>query len=89
MAEKAPNCNLPTDIPGLRSRVTNPLEFLGLYGTTHEACHRHHIPAIRITGDANEEQILAAGQVWTLEGRCQLSYVNPSYLRRLTSTELR
>lgn len=64
VAEKTANGNLPTDIPGLRSRVSNPLEFLGLYGTAHEACHRHHIPAIRITGDANEEQILAAGKVY-------------------------
>jgi Zyg-11 family protein len=34
-----------TDIPGLSSRVLNPFEFLGLYGTYHEACHRHDIPA--------------------------------------------
>lgn len=47
------------DIPGLQSRVSNPLEFLGLYNTSHDACHRHHIPAKVITGDANEEQILA------------------------------
>lgn len=37
---------------------------LGLYGTSHEACHRHHIPALCVTGDANEEQILAAGKVY-------------------------
>ncbi|XP_050688966.1 protein zer-1 homolog [Eriocheir sinensis] len=48
------------DIPGLRSRINNPLEFLGLYNTHHDACHRNHIPAKVITGDANEEQILAA-----------------------------
>lgn len=48
------------DIPGLQSRVNNPLEFLGLYNTTHGACHRSHIPAKLVTGDANEEQILAA-----------------------------
>jgi hypothetical protein len=34
-----------TDIPGLSSRVLNPFEFLGLYGTHNEACHRHDIPA--------------------------------------------
>lgn len=33
------------EIPGLRSRVNNPLEFLGLYNTLHDACHRNHIPA--------------------------------------------
>ncbi|XP_076034318.1 protein zer-1 homolog [Oratosquilla oratoria] len=51
-----PNC----DIPGLRSRADNHLEFLGLYNTAHDACLRHHIPAVEITGDANEAQILAA-----------------------------
>ncbi|XP_042228378.1 protein zer-1 homolog isoform X2 [Homarus americanus] len=48
------------DIPGLRSRINSPLEFLGLYNTVHDACHRNHIPAKVITGDASEEQILAA-----------------------------
>lgn len=33
------------DIPGLVSRVDNPLEFLGLYGTHHGACKRHDVPA--------------------------------------------
>ena len=65
VAEQTPSGNLATDIPGLRSRVSNPLEMLGLYGTSHEACHRHHIPALRVTGDANEDQILAAGRVST------------------------
>lgn len=64
MAEKTPSGdNLATDIPGLRSRISNPLDMLGLYGTSHEACHRHHIPALCVTGDASEEQILAAGKV--------------------------
>jgi hypothetical protein len=63
VAEKTPSGNLATDIPGLRSRISNPLDMLGLYGTSHEACHRHHIPALCITGDASEEQILAAGKV--------------------------
>ncbi|XP_023710410.1 protein zer-1 homolog isoform X3 [Cryptotermes secundus] len=49
-----------TDIPGLSSRVLNPLEFLGLYGTHHDACHRHDIPAKMVSGDANEDQILVA-----------------------------
>ncbi|KAK4292197.1 hypothetical protein Pmani_035017 [Petrolisthes manimaculis] len=48
------------DIPGLKSRIQNPLEFLGLYNTFYDACHRNHIPARVITGDANEAQILAA-----------------------------
>lgn len=37
------------DIPGLISRVDNPLEFLGLYGTHHGACKRHDIPAKQVT----------------------------------------
>ncbi|XP_022121517.1 protein zer-1 homolog [Pieris rapae] len=49
-----------SDIPGLISRATNPLEFLGLYGTHHGACQRHDIPASLISGDANEKQILTA-----------------------------
>ncbi|XP_041986251.1 protein zer-1 homolog [Aricia agestis] len=52
------------DIPGLVTRVYNPLEFLGMYGTHHGACKRHDIPAKVITGDANEEQILTAGAVY-------------------------
>lgn len=35
-----------SDIPGLVSRVRYPLEFLGLYNTSHSACRRHDIPAI-------------------------------------------
>lgn len=34
-----------SDIPGLECRVDNPLEFLGLYHTQHNACRRHDIPA--------------------------------------------
>lgn len=34
-----------SDIPGLISRVQNPFQFLGLYGTSHGACQRHDIPA--------------------------------------------
>jgi len=59
VAESGENC----DIPGLESRVGNPLEFLGLYGALHDASHRHHIPAKRIAGDKDEAQILVACQV--------------------------
>ncbi|XP_033224674.1 protein zer-1 homolog [Belonocnema kinseyi] len=52
-----------SDIPGLASRVQNPLQFLGLYGTSYGACRRHDIPAKIIAGDANEEQILVAARV--------------------------
>ncbi|XP_054719380.1 protein zer-1 homolog [Uloborus diversus] len=53
-----------TDIPGLASRVKRPLEFLGLLNTAYDACYRHHIPAKKISGDATEEQILIAGQMY-------------------------
>ncbi|CAD7081850.1 unnamed protein product [Hermetia illucens] len=55
-----PDLVLRTDIPGLVCRTNNPLQFLGLYHTAHWACKRHDIPALEITGDANEEQILTA-----------------------------
>uniref|UniRef100_A0A0K2TYN5 Protein zer-1 homolog n=1 Tax=Lepeophtheirus salmonis TaxID=72036 RepID=A0A0K2TYN5_LEPSM len=50
------------DIRGLESRVGNPLRFLGLYNTRMGACSRTNIPALEITGDANERQIIAAGR---------------------------
>lgn len=37
------------DIPGLVSRVSNPLEFLGLYKSWYEACCRRQIPALRVS----------------------------------------
>lgn len=37
-----------TDIPGLASRIQNPLQFLGLYHTAHWACKRHDIPALEV-----------------------------------------
>ncbi|KAL6258863.1 protein zer-1 homolog isoform X2 [Pogonomyrmex barbatus] len=52
-----------SDIPGLASRIHKPLQFLGLYGTTHGACRRHDIPAKVVAGDANEDQILIAAHV--------------------------
>lgn len=38
-----------SDIPGLMSRVNNPLQFLGLYNTTHSACRRFEIPALMVS----------------------------------------
>lgn len=70
VAEHSPNskeiddCVPQTDIPGLSSRVGSPFEFLGLYGTRHEACRRHHIPAKMISGNANEDQILTAAAAY-------------------------
>jgi len=50
------------DIPGLARRIENPLEFLGLYKTHHEASRRQHIPAHVISGNSSEEQMLIAGR---------------------------
>jgi len=50
------------DIPGLARRIENPLEFLGLYKTHHEAARRQHIPARVVSGNFSEEQILVAGR---------------------------
>ena len=36
------------DIPGLVSRVKTPLDFLGLYKSSYEACCRVHIPAKKV-----------------------------------------
>lgn len=47
--QKAGSTTMGTDIPGLAPRVGRPLEFLGLYGTSHAACRRHDIPAKRVT----------------------------------------
>ncbi|XP_055700674.1 protein zer-1 homolog [Phlebotomus papatasi] len=53
-----------SDIPGLVSRANRPLQFLGLYNTAHSACRRHDIPALSISGEANEEQILTSAVVY-------------------------
>lgn len=50
------------DIPGLVSRVDNPLDFLGLYKTEHEASLRAHIPAKEISGEINEAHMLSAAR---------------------------
>lgn len=43
VAETTSECT--SDIPGLSSRASNPLQYLGLYETSHNACFRHDIPA--------------------------------------------
>jgi len=50
------------DIPGLARRIEVPLEFLGLYKTHHDASIRQHIPALVISGNSTEEQIITAGR---------------------------
>lgn len=61
-AAAAAGAKMPqSDIPGLSSRVATPLDFIGLYKTSHEACTRAHIPAKEISGDGNEKQTLSAG----------------------------
>ena len=50
------------DIPGLVSRVDQPLEFLGLYKTEHEASLRAHIPAKEVSGEVVEAHMLSAAR---------------------------
>jgi Zyg-11 protein homolog len=50
VAQHKANENIKSsDIPGLISRANRPLQFLGLYHTTHSACRRHDIPAITVS----------------------------------------
>lgn len=51
-------------ILGLWSRTNRPLEFLGLYGSPFDACYRSNLPAARVSGDATEEQVLVAAQMY-------------------------
>ncbi|CAG2183367.1 unnamed protein product, partial [Oppiella nova] len=51
-------------IPGLVSRSDKPLEYLGLYNTANEAAYRRTIPALKVSGDATEEQILTGCEAY-------------------------
>ena len=42
--------------------MNKPLQFLGLYKTHHNASSREEIPALVVSGDSSEEQILVAGE---------------------------
>lgn len=53
-----------SSIPGLQCRVDRPLDFLGLLNTSSEACYGINIPALRVSGDASEEQVLVAAQAY-------------------------
>lgn len=64
VAMKTNNTASSSDIPGLVSRADRPLEFLGLYYTAHSACKWHDIPALKIAGEATEDQILVAASVY-------------------------
>ena len=68
------------DIPGPVGRVKQPLEFLGLCKTHNESSSRQHIPAITITGDATEVQILAAGQRYLERPTVMHSILNDLYI---------
>lgn len=53
-----------SSIAGLQCRVDCPLDFLGLMNTPCDACYRSNIPALRVSGDASEEQVLVSAQVY-------------------------
>ena len=48
----------------MRSRFNNPFEFLGLYNTSAEGAYRSQIPALKVAGEASENQILTACEVY-------------------------
>jgi len=62
LAGTGPDDRALCDITGLSSRVEKPLDFLGLYKTHNDASSRRHIPAVCVSGDTNEAQILEAGR---------------------------
>lgn len=49
---------------GLESRQDRPLEFLGVYGTSNDGSFRQFLPAIKVAGEANEQQILTACEAY-------------------------
>lgn len=51
-------------IVGLESRYNRPLEFLGVYNTANDGSFRHCLPALRVAGEATEEHILTACEVY-------------------------
>ncbi|KAL1424380.1 hypothetical protein MTO96_020172 [Rhipicephalus appendiculatus] len=53
-----------SSIPGLQCRVDRPLDFLGLLNTPSDACYGTNIPALRVSGDATEEQVLVSAQAY-------------------------
>ncbi|XP_055378563.1 protein zer-1 homolog [Condylostylus longicornis] len=79
VAQKESNYKTPSDIAGLSSRTSNPLQFLGLYHTAHWACKRHDIPALEIAGDANEKQILTAARYYYDRPAVLTSVLNDLY----------
>ena len=65
-------------IAGLSNRYNKPFEFLGLYLTSNEAAYRANIPALRVAGDADDEQILTA---------CE-EYINRYHMLKKTLNDL-
>ncbi|XP_013390971.1 protein zer-1 homolog [Lingula anatina] len=63
-------------IPGLEGRR---LEFLGLLNCAHEACRRENIPALKVTGDDNENQIILSVQVYQDKPKLLLKALNHLY----------
>lgn len=51
-------------IVGLESRRDRPLEFLGVYASSNDGSFRPCLPALKIAGEANEQQILTACEAY-------------------------
>ncbi|XP_065302668.1 protein zer-1 homolog isoform X1 [Dermacentor albipictus] len=61
---ETPGTGMRSSIAGLQCRVEHPLDFLGLLNTPCDACYRSSIPALRVSGDATEEQVLVSAQAY-------------------------
>ena len=57
-------------------RIDNPLQFLGLYKTHHDASSRDKIPARVISGESRAEQILVAGERYIHRAAVMQSVLN-------------
>ncbi|XP_055335610.1 protein zer-1 homolog [Paramacrobiotus metropolitanus] len=70
--------DVPSSIEGLRGRK-KPLEFLGLFQCRNGACQWSMIPALRVSGDANEAQIVISLQIYMYRPRYLHKALNDAY----------
>uniref|UniRef100_A0AC35TYF9 Zyg eleven-related protein 1 n=1 Tax=Rhabditophanes sp. KR3021 TaxID=114890 RepID=A0AC35TYF9_9BILA len=79
--------HVKSDIIGLR-RMKKPLEFLGIYNCAGTSQYTD-IPAIKIAGDINEEQLLLAMEVYNKRPSLLQAVLNEAYQMYRFSTNLR
>ncbi|GAU97886.1 hypothetical protein RvY_09111 [Ramazzottius varieornatus] len=69
---------VPSSIEGLRGRQ-RPLQFLGLFQCRNGACQWSSIPALRVSGDANETQIITSLEIYMFRARYLHKALNDAY----------